>query len=159
MKLVTFSMKQSNVMIGVLKAIHSGDALLTPSGRSSFIINRLDESGVEVKIGKSGSTIFIPANCFEQTAEFLKSKRWVRVGALHEKEMRPVDTLDRFVKRYTHGTSAASYVAPILEKAGTAQLDRGRPNKISLLRSSRASQNGKVYEEDELRQEKAKVNC
>ena len=54
-------------------------------------------------------------------------KGWARIGAIHE--ISNEASLDSFLKRFTHGTSIASYVAPLLELAEIAEIDRSRPRE------------------------------
>ena len=71
------------------------------------------------------------------------------IGATHGRP--PSGSFDEYLQQFTHGTSAASYVVPILEKIGLVQVDRKRPQKIRL-----------VSEEDFLRvhsDEKFCPNC
>jgi len=119
-------------LIDKIKAIE-GMSLDTPSGRSSFLAKKVSSDGVTLKVGmRRKSTIFIPTICWEGIIDFLKKKDWVEVGAIHEKYTK-IGSLDEYVQKYTHGTSAASYVASMLEKISLVQLDRKRPNKIKLI--------------------------
>lgn len=104
-------------------------SLKTPSGKQ-FRITHIDGEKVLLEAGES-SILKIPASALEETPNFLRGKGWVRIGAVHEISDEP--TLDTFIKRFSHGTSLASYVAPLLELAGIAEIDRTRrPAKIRL---------------------------
>ena len=124
------------VMDRILKvsSLSPVSVLNTPSGRSIFEIQERTQSGVRVIVGKQKKwRIHIPAECWEGIPNFLRGRSWVLIGAVHEGNPKP-GSLDSYVQRFTHGTSAASYVAPILEKAGIVKIDRGRPNKVLLLK-------------------------
>jgi len=97
--------------------------------RAQFEFYHVDSEKVIIRTEK-GSLIKIAAPCLEDAPNFLRGKGWIRIGALHETSHG--ETLDSFVKRFTHGTSVASYVAPILEKAGIVNIDRRYPAKIRL---------------------------
>lgn len=119
------------VIIKITSMIPIGSVLKTPSGRASFTLYHIDRSRVMIRTGKKGSIISIPAQCFEDIPNYLKNKGWVGIGATHGYS--DEETLDKFVKSYTKGTSAASYVAPILEICNIIEIDRGRPAEIKLI--------------------------
>jgi len=101
----------------------------TPSGKQ-FKITHIDGEKVLIETGKKPSILKIPASALEEAPNFLRGKGWVRIGAVHE--VSDVMSLDTFIKRFSHGTSLASYVAPLLELAEIAEIDRSRPAKIRL---------------------------
>lgn len=112
-------------------AIALGDMLKTPSGQATFKINNISPKGVQLIVGKGEWPILIPSDCWEAIPDYLKEKGPVRIGSIHEKP--ETDTLDEFIQRYTSGVSAASYVAPILEKIGIAEIGREKPQTIRLV--------------------------
>ena len=118
-------------MMQITSMIPIGSVLKTPSGRASFTIYHIDSSQIMVKVGKKDSIIRIPAQCFEDIPNYLQNKGWVRIGAIHGDSEE--ESLDKFIKSYTKGTSAASYVAPILEKCNIIKIDRGRPAEVMLI--------------------------
>ena len=120
-----------SIIIKITSMIPIGSVLKTPSGRASFTIHHIDNSRVMIRTGKQGSIISIPAQCFEDTPNYLKNKGWIRIGAIHGYSEE--ETLDKFVKSYTKGTSAASYVAPILEMCNILEIVRGRPAEVKLI--------------------------
>jgi len=112
--------------------VSAGTVMKTPSGRGEFRIKQIGREGIEVEVGKGGYPIHIPRECWNGLPEFLENKGWVRIGATHS--ITRDFTLDSYLKRFTSGTSAASYVATILEKAGLVKIDRSRPNKILFIK-------------------------
>lgn len=112
-------------------SISAGTVLKTPSGRAEFRIKKIGNEGVKIEAGKGRHPIFIPKECLNGIPRFLRGKGWVRIGVVHENVRN--DTLDSYVKRFTHGTSAASYVVLILEKVKIIEIDRTRPNKVRLV--------------------------
>ena len=101
----------------------------TPSGKQ-FKITHIDGEKVLIETGKKPSTLKIPASALKEAPNFLRGKGWVKIGAVHE--ISDELSLDTFIKRFSHGTSLASYVAPLLELAEIAEIDRSRPAKIRL---------------------------
>ena len=104
-------------------------SMKTPSN-SPFKVTHTDSEKILIETGKKPSVLKIPASTLEEAPDFLRGKGWIRIGAVHEisNEL----SLDTFLKRFTHGTSMASYVAPLLELADIAEIDRSRPAKIRL---------------------------
>jgi len=120
-----------DVMIEITKSIPPGTELKTPSGRSRFVFYHIDPDRILLQVGAKQTILTIPASCVENLSDFLRGKGWIKIGALHSES--DEETLDTFIKHYTHGTSAASYVAPILEKSKIIEISRGRPAKVKLL--------------------------
>lgn len=85
---------------------------------------------VMIQVGKEGRVLSIPSICFEEASHYLRGKGWVRIGAIHDVPIE--ETFKEFVQRYAH-RSAASYVAPILEKIGVVEIDRRRTAKIRFI--------------------------
>ena len=120
------------VMDRIMRTLSSGSVLTTPSGRSTFRIEEVNARGVMIRVGSIHAwPIYIPAECWEGIPNFLRKREWIMIGATHGKP--PQDSLDEYLQQFTHGTSAASYVAPILEKIGLVQLNRRKPSRIRLI--------------------------
>ena len=102
----------------------------TPSGKE-FKIVHINSEKIIVETGKKPSRLKIPVSALEEIPDFLRGKGWVKIGAIHEISSNEV-SLDSFLKKYSHGTSLAAYVAPLLELAGIAEICRLRPAKIRL---------------------------
>jgi len=119
------------VMGKILRRIAPGTELKTPSRRVPFIVEKVDLGGVTLRVGRTGTKISIPAECWEGIPDFLRGKGWVLIGAVHGKPHK--GSLEDYLQRFTHGTSVASYVVPILEKASIVQVDRRRPGKVRLI--------------------------
>ncbi len=121
-----------SVMARIVKMIPADSTLKTPTGRAKFHVIRCGPSGVDLEIGKNGFELQIPGRCFEGIPDFLATKDWIPIGSIHGTTIE--GTLDNYVQRFTHrGTSAASYVASMLEKINTVEIDRTRlPMRIRL---------------------------
>ena len=118
-----------SIMIEITQKIPLHSIMKTPSGKAQFEFHHRDSEKVVIKT-EGGSQIKIPGTCFENAPNFLREKGWTRIGALHDTSYG--ETFDGFLKRFTSGTSVASYVAPILEKAEIVEIDRSRPAKLRL---------------------------
>lgn len=105
--------------------------LSTPSGHADFLVEAVGADGVRVVVGKGKWPIKIPWACFERIEKELSGKGWARIGGLRNDVQE--GSLDSFIQQYTGGLLAGSYVAPILEHCGVAEIDRGRPNRIRLV--------------------------
>jgi len=125
--------EQVSVMDTILRATAPGTILKTPSNKATFVIEEINKHGVSLSVGKGGWRIWVPAECWNSAPIFLESKDWVIIGARHDQSS-PEGSFDEYVKRFTNGVSAASYVAPILERILLIQIDRNEPNKIRLIR-------------------------
>ena len=119
-----------SIIVKITRGIPVGSLIKTPSGRSQFEVYHIDPDRVMIRVGKRGYILTIPASCFEGVPDFLRGKGWIRIGAIHNAALE--GTFDEYVQRSTHGTSAASYVAPILERIGIIEIDRKRPARIRL---------------------------
>ncbi len=108
-----------------------GDLVETPSGQATFSISEISSKGVRVTVGEKELSIFIPIECWAMIPDCLIEKNWVELGGIHG-DPKP-DTLEYHIQKYTSGVSAVSYVAPILEKIGIAEIDRERPARIRLI--------------------------
>lgn len=118
-----------SIVIKITQKIPLHSIIKTPSGKAQFDFYHIDGEKVVIKT-EGGSYIKIPATCFDDAPSFLRGRGWIRIGALHDTSYE--ETFDSFVKRFTSGTSVASYVAPILEKVGIVEIDRSRPAKLRL---------------------------
>lgn len=119
-----------SAIIEITRKIRIGEVLQTPSGRARFEVYHIDPDRVMIRVGRKETLLTIPSSCFDAARDYLKGKGWVRIGAVHG--VADDRTLERCLQRFTHGTSAASYVAPILEKSGIFEIDRRRPARIRL---------------------------
>ena len=115
----------------ILRRVAPGVRLTTPSRRVPFMVEEVDPRGVVLRVGRTGSRIRIPAECLEGVPDFLRDKGWVRIGAIHGKPCK--GSLEDYLQQFTHGTSVASYVVPILERISIVQVDRRRPARVRLV--------------------------
>ena len=122
-----------DVMIEITKKVPLHSILATPSGRSEFELQHIDSEKVIIET-KKGSSITIPASCFQNAFSFLRTTDWVEIGASHGVAAGHV--FDSFLRERTSGVSVASYVAPILEKAGIVEINRKQPAMIRLRKQS-----------------------
>ncbi|TET89604.1 MAG: hypothetical protein E3J35_09350 [Methanomassiliicoccales archaeon] len=84
-----------------------------------------------IRVGKGRWPIKLPWRCFERIDKELSGKGWARITGLRNDVKE--GSLDWIVQQYTGGLLAGSYVAPILEHCGLAEIDRGRPHRIRLI--------------------------
>jgi len=124
--------KQGHVIEIILKVIRPRSFLKAPSGKAVFKVELVDSSEVILSVGKRMWQIRIPAECWDGIPNFLANKGWVLIGAKHDQPSRE-GSVDEYVKRFTHGVSAASYVVPILERIYLVEVDRREPNRIRLI--------------------------
>ena len=117
-------------MIKITQKIPRFPFTLETSSGKQFKVIHIDGEKVLIETGKKPSTLKIPASALEEAPDFLRGKDWIRIGAVHE--ISDELSLDTFLKRFSRGTSLASYVAPLLELAKIAEIDRNRPAKIRL---------------------------
>ncbi len=115
----------------ILSKVHIGLELRTPSSKRSkglFKVTAIDENKVvffiktiEIEVSKR-SWNGIPDSLGE---------RWVRIGANHiDSSKLDPDTLEKYLRNNTPSNkmhSQGSYVAPLLEYIGIAEIDRKRP--------------------------------
>lgn len=117
----------------IVNVIPIGSKLETPTGRAEFVVSHIGQKNIILQVGEK--EFKIPAKCFEYGPGFLKDEDWVYIGAEHQtnnEETSEEETFDTYLKNFTQGKSVSSYVAPILEKAGIAEIDRNRPARIRL---------------------------
>lgn len=119
-----------SVMIKITQKIPRFPFTLETSSGKQFKVIHIDGEKGLIETGKKPSTLKIPVSALEEAPDFLRGKGWIRIGAVHE--ISDELSLDTFLKRFSHGTSLASYVAPLLELAEIAEIDRKRPAKIRL---------------------------
>ena len=68
--------------------------------------------------------------CLEGVGRFLAGKGWVVIGGVYE-TAGASDTLDGYLKAWIK-RATAGWVAALLEAAGVAEIDRGRPARVRL---------------------------
>lgn len=113
-----------SVMTRINKKIPSlPHSLKTPTGKQ-YKITHIDSEKVLIEAGRTPCTIKIPVSTLEEAPNFLRGKGWINIGPVQEKSDEPsLNTIAR---------SRAPYVAPLLELAKIAEIDRSRPAKIRL---------------------------
>jgi hypothetical protein len=121
-------MSVANMIANVIPAPSS---LKTPSKDALFLVRHFGAVNVTLEVGENGREFKIPNRCFEGAINYLQDKGWIKIGALQDSS--DEKTFDSYVKNFTSGTSAASYVAPMLEKAGFVEIEKGPPARIRLI--------------------------
>lgn len=116
----------------IISKLYVGQKIETPTRRSTFTIDKVNRECIKIKVGIGGWPITIPDSCFEGVPNFLRGKGWIKIGARHG--VPDKGTFDEYVQGFTNKTSAASYVAPILEIAEIVEIDRRVPNRIKLIK-------------------------
>jgi len=111
--------------------ISLGEVLYTPSKRTSFTVERVDDTeGVTFRVGaKRKWKIKVPVECWEGIPKYLRSKGWVRIGAVHGTAEK--GTFEAYLDNYIQ-RSSSSYVVPVLERIEIVEVQHGRPAKIRL---------------------------
>lgn len=104
-----------------------GTVLFTPSGDSRFVVNEITDEVVKLSVGETPTSFKIPIRCFEEVVEKLPTEGSALIGAVRGKAF--PGTIDYIVQRYTKAT-AASYVAPILEHIGLAEIIYDKAHRI-----------------------------
>ena len=117
-----------SVIIKIIQSIPEFPYSLATSSGRRFRVTHIDGAKVLIETGEKPTILKIPASALEEAPNFLRGKGWVRIGAIHE--ITDELSLDSFMKRFSHGTSMASYVAPLLELAQIAEISRARPARI-----------------------------
>ena len=107
-----------------------GDMLATPARGASFVIERIDEAGVLLHLGRGRWPIRLTWECLEGIVPYLAGRGWVRIGTTFETEGQP-GSLDAYLKDCTK-TATASWVAAVLEGAGIVEIDRAQPARVRL---------------------------
>ena len=112
----------------------SGDTELKTPGGADFEVERVEQARLILRVGKIRFPLYLRLSCLDELAKEcnrLPPNQWMRIGAIHGTP--DSSTLDSIVQKYTGGTSAASYLASILEYIEVAEINRKRPQRIRLL--------------------------
>lgn len=126
-----------SILNQIEQMVPEDSTLNTPSkGKKckKFVVIRIRQKGLTIGIGEDKRELFIRSACFDGVIDFLRDKGWIRIGAIHDTDT--AGTFDEYVKKFTRGISAASYVAPILEKVGIVEINDEWPAKLRLIKQA-----------------------
>ncbi len=85
--------------------IGEGQELHTPARKARFVVDRIDERGVVLLLGKGGWPTRLSWECLEGVAPFLSGRGWIVIGGRYETAGEP-GTLDEYLKRCTKTSTA-----------------------------------------------------
>lgn len=105
--------------------VTAGSKLTTPSQGKPFIVATIDDAGVALLLGAQRTRIPIRWSVLEGIGTEFGGKGWIPIGGVYDNSSTP-GRLDAYMKRFVK-TVTAGWVAALLEKAGVADIDRGRP--------------------------------
>lgn len=107
--------------------VRTGTVLTTPSRGAPFTVSAIDSRGVVLLLGEQEAHTRLTWEVLEGTVDALGGD-WMPIGSRYSTAT--VDgTLDGYLKRYIK-RATAGWVAALLEAAGVAEIDRGRPARI-----------------------------
>ena len=108
----------------------AGMRLLTPTGRGSFVVERIDGDGIVLLLGAQEAWTRLSWACLEGAGRFLSDRSWVRIGSVYSTAADP-HTLDGYLKHHVK-RATAGWVAALLERAEVVEIDRTRPATVRL---------------------------
>lgn len=119
----------------VRRQIAAGTRLETPMQSKPFVVDRVDELGVVLLLGKQETPTRITWECLEGIPPFLAGRGDVRIGSVYEvSSIR--GSLDEYLKRHVNRATAA-WVAALLENAGILRIRRTRPATVTLVQDEK----------------------
>jgi hypothetical protein len=108
-----------------------GQLLLTPSRSKPFTVDRIDNEGVVLLLGRKEAATRLTWACLEGTVPFIRSHGGaVPIGGRHDVEGNP-GTLDEWLKGCINRTTAG-WVAVVLETAGIVDVVGTTPQSVRL---------------------------
>lgn len=114
----------------IRRSISTGTQLPTPTGKATFVVNELSDSGLVLLLGEKQERTHLSWHCLEGALQFLHGQGWVHVGANRTLPGDPA-TLDGYLKGCLK-RQTANYVAVVLERANLVDLDRTPPARVRL---------------------------
>ena len=102
--------------------------LQTPSLAAPFTIARIDDGGVTMLFGREQTSTRLTWPMWEGALDFVNGEGWVEIGGSFSAET-SAGTLDSYLKGHVR-RATAGWVASVLEAAGVAEIDRGRPARL-----------------------------
>ena len=110
--------------------IHEGQELHTPGQQKPFWVDRIDDRGLVLLLGKGRWKTRLPWEALEGIADLLRGRGWVRTSGSFAPEP-DTDTLSGFLKQFV-SRETANWVAVVLAEAEVLDLDRRRPIRARL---------------------------
>jgi hypothetical protein len=120
------------VEMAIRANIAAGTRLPTPTGRATFIVDRLRREGMVIRVGAQRTATFLSWDCLEGITGYLQGRGWMRIGANRDVNGNP-GTLDGYLKSHIK-RQIADYIAVVLERARLVEVNRDRPASLRLLR-------------------------
>jgi len=117
------------VQTAIRSQLRSGTELATPTG-APFVVDRIDERGIVLLLGKGQWPTRLPWRALEEVPELFRGRGWVRTTGTFDTHA-PADTLSGHLKAYV-SREMANWVAVVLEHSGILELDRSRPIRARL---------------------------
>jgi len=113
-------------------SVAPGETLVTPTGRGQFVVERMDDVGLVLLLGKGRWWTRLTWRCLEGIVPYLARRSWVMIGSRYDTHAYP-ETLDGYLKGCVK-RATAGWVAVVLERAGIVDVDRSRPVRVRLRR-------------------------
>jgi hypothetical protein len=111
--------------------IREGEGLQTPIQQAPFSVARLTDESLVLLLGAKQASTPLRWSCLEGVPDFLRGQGWLPIGGVFESSSDP-RTFDAYMKTCVK-RATAGWVAVVLERAGVAEIDRGRPARIRLV--------------------------
>ena len=118
-------MTSGPVETAVRAHLREGQVLQTPGQGKPFWVDRIDELGVVLLLGKGRSKTRLPWEALEGVPDLLPGRGWVRTTGTFASEA-DTRTLSGYLKQCVY-RETANWVAVVLAEAGVLDLQRMRP--------------------------------
>ncbi|MCL5877991.1 MAG: hypothetical protein M1540_09295 [Candidatus Bathyarchaeota archaeon] len=119
----------------IIREVKPGLKFKTPALGKQFTVKSVESDKIVFFIRTM--EIEVSKESLNGIPDFLKEKKWVKIGAKHEATWNVDDfTLEKYLRKTTKSKSKhsqASYVAPLLEYLKIVEVDHTRPTQIRLL--------------------------
>lgn len=107
-----------------------GTVLHTTARHAEFLVDRIDNQGMVLRLGEGRNPVRISWGCLEGVPAFLEGRGAIPIGGMHITEGQP-GTLDEYLKTCVH-VNTARWVAVVLAEAGVVGIVPGRPVRVRL---------------------------
>jgi hypothetical protein len=106
--------------------------LHTLSQGKPFVVERIDNKGIVLLLGKQRNYTPLGWDCLEGIVPFLRRRPgWVPAGGTYVMSGEP-DTLDEYLKGCI-ARQTSRWVAVVLKQAGVVRVDPGQPLRVELI--------------------------
>lgn len=105
--------------------LHGGQRLETPGRSAPFTLERIDQDGIVLLLGRGQHRTRIPWGALETVPDLFRNRGWLPTSGSYAPNP-DTTTLDGHLKQYVY-RETSNWVAVVLEKAGVLELDRSRP--------------------------------